>query len=115
MNTCLACNNEFDGRSNQKFCSISCKNKHHNARNKQKEADVLAINKILHKNWVALHKLYTIYRSSPIPVDVVKAHGVNMQYHTHVHNSPVGEKYTMIYDLGFKNHIDDKIQIIMSN
>lgn len=115
MILCKTCNTEFDGRSNQKFCSISCKNRYHNTRIKEKESAVLEINKILHKNWTTLHKLYDIYRSAPIPVQVVKAHGIDMKYFTHVHHSPIGEKYTMVYDLGFKNHIDDQIQIIPVN
>jgi hypothetical protein len=113
MNTCLECNKDFSGRSNRKFCSISCKNKFHNSRNKEKEATVLKINKILHKNWTTLHKLYTVYRSAPISMDVAEAYGYNQTYFTHIHNSPIGEKYTMVYDLGFKNHIDNKIQIIV--
>lgn len=113
MSACLECNKDFDGRTNRKFCSISCKNKYHNTRNKEKEAAVLEINKILHKNWATLHKLYEVYRSAPISMDVAEAYGYNKNYFTHIHNSPMGEKYTMIYDLGLKNHIDNKIQIVM--
>lgn len=112
MNNCSTCNKDFEGRSNQKFCSISCKNKYHNQRNKERESSVLEINKILHRNWTTLHKLYEIYRSAPIPSEVVKAHGCNLTYYTHTHNSPIGEKYIMVYDLGYKQHIDDQIQII---
>jgi hypothetical protein len=113
MNSCQECHKAFDGRSNRKFCSISCKNKYHNSINREKEVKVLEINKILHKNWITLHKLYGIYRSAPISMDVAAAHGYNKDYFTHIHNSPIGEKYVMVYDLGFKNHIDNQIQIIM--
>ncbi|MFT4599927.1 MAG: hypothetical protein ACI857_000094 [Arenicella sp.] len=113
MSTCTSCNKEFDGRSNRKFCSISCKNRYHNENNKEKEAKVLEINKILHRNWTTLHKLYDIYRSAPISMDVAQAYGYDNDYFTHIHSSPIGDKYTMIYDLGFKNHLDNKIQIII--
>ncbi|MEX1002278.1 MAG: hypothetical protein WDZ35_09215 [Crocinitomicaceae bacterium] len=112
MNTCITCDKKFEGRANKRFCSISCKNKYHNKKNREKEAVVHEINKILHKNWVTLHQLYDIYRSSPISMDVAEAYGFNKNYFTHIHNSPFGEKYTMIYDLGLKSHIDNKIQII---
>lgn len=111
MSTCLTCSKDFGGRSNQKFCSVNCKNKHHNSLNKQKEAVVLNINKVLHKNWTILNKLYQIYRSTPISADIVTAYGYNATFFTHTHNSPIGEKYIMVYDIGFKNHIDNKIQI----
>lgn len=29
-NSCMVCEKEFNGRSNQKFCSVDCKNKFHN-------------------------------------------------------------------------------------
>ena len=112
MNKCITCEKEFGGRSNQKFCSVTCKNKHHNRRNKEKEAIVLNINKVLHKNWTVLNKLYQIYRSTPISLDIATAYGYNPTFYTHLHSSPGGEKYTMVYDIGFKNHIDNKIQII---
>ena len=115
MSTCLSCATEFDGRANQKFCSTSCKNKYHNTRNREKEAVVNRVNRILHKNWVTLHELYQIYRSSPISMEVAEAYGYNKRYYTHVHNSPMGEKYIMSYDVGYKNHIDNKIQIIVSD
>lgn len=115
MNTCLTCKKDFSGRSNQKFCSVSCKNKHHNTLNKEKEAVVMRINKTLHKNWTVLNKLYSIYRSSPISLDIASAYGYDPTYYTHIHNSPIGEKYIMVYDIGFKNHIDNKIQIILAS
>jgi hypothetical protein len=113
MSSCLACKKEFDGRSNRKFCSVSCKNRFHNERNKEKEAAVLEINKILHKNWTTLNKLYDVYRSAPISMDVVEAYGFNKTYFTHIHNSTLGDKYSMVYDLGLKYNLDNKIQIVV--
>ena len=48
-------------------------------------------------------------------MDIAQAYGYNPTYFTHLHNSPLGEKYTMSYDVGFKNHIDNKIQIILAD
>ena len=86
-----------------------------NKKNKEKEFAVLEINKILHKNWTTLHKLYEIYRSSPIQVEIVKAYGCDLNFYTHIYNGPTGVKYTMVYDLGFKQHIDNQIQIILAD
>ena len=112
MTVCNSCQKEFDGRSNQKFCSSKCKNAFHNRENKIKELQVKAINKVLHKNWITLQKLFEIYRSSPISMDVVEAYGFNEKYHTHVYKSPSGESYKMIYDMAFKPYFDDQIQIV---
>jgi hypothetical protein len=112
MNNCTACNKDFEGRSNQKFCSTKCKNAYHNVKNKEKEAHLIETNRMLHKNWTVLGKLYDIYRSSPISIEIAKSFGFTDKYHTHVHKSPRGEQYTMVYDYGFKNHIDNQIQIV---
>lgn len=114
MNNCVKCSKEFEGRSNQKFCSMSCKNSFHNRNNKDRESKVIKINKVLHRNWATLHKLYEVYRSAPISMEIVKAYGFDNSFFTHIHHSPMGEKYTMAYDIGFKRHIDDQIQIIVA-
>ena len=69
----------------------------------------------MHKNWIVLRKLHEIYRSSPISMQIAKAHGLIEKYHTHLHKSPRGESYIMVYDFGFKNHIDDQIQIVQGD
>jgi hypothetical protein len=115
MNKCIACSTDFEGRSNQKYCSLTCKNSYHNLNNKEKEAHIIELNKILHKNWVILHKLYEIHRSSPIGLQILRANGFIDKYHTHLHISPRGESYTMIYDFGFKYHIDDQVQIVQGD
>ena len=112
MKNCNICKKDFGGRSNQRFCSTQCKNAFHNQINKVKEIQVKNINKILHKNWVTLQKLFEIYRSSPIGRNVIKAYGFNEEYHTKIYTSPNGESYKMIYDMAYKPYFDDQIQIV---
>jgi len=115
MTNCIHCKSDFEGRSNQKYCSTKCKNAYHNERIKDKEAHVYELNRILHKNWVVLGKLYEIYRSSPISIQIAKAHGLVDKYHTHKHQSPRGENYIMTYDYGYKKYLDDQIQIVQGD
>ena len=115
MANCNHCKKDFEGRSNKKFCSTKCKNAFHNERLKEKESHLNELNRILHKNWVVLGKLYEIYRSSPISIQIAKAHGFVDKYHTHIHKSPRGESYTMLYDYGFKNHLNEQIQIVQGD
>lgn len=110
--TCNQCEQSFSGRLNQKFCSQKCKNAHHNQKNREKESVVIQTNKILHKNWNILQKMYQVYKSKPIEIDLLKADGFQPKFHTHTHNSPVGEKYNMVYDFGFKNYFDNQIQVV---
>ena len=113
--TCLNCGKEFQGRLNQKFCGTKCKNHFHNVRNREKESVLIQLNKVLHKNWTVLHSMYSVYRSKPINMNILEANGFDSKYHTHTFNSPIGEKYTMIYDLGYKPHFDNQIQIVQAD
>jgi predicted nucleic acid-binding Zn ribbon protein len=109
---CKCCGSTFEGRSNKKFCSTNCKNDFHNENYRNQNFILYKLDKILHKNRAVLLDMYTIYRSSPINLDILKARGFHPNYHTHIFNSPLGEKYTMIYDVGFKNYFDNQIQIV---
>lgn len=103
---------EFKGRLNRKFCSEKCKNAYHNEVNRDRESVVRNLNKTLHKNWVILQELYNVSRSKPVNINILESNGFKTQYHTHIHNSPIGEKYTMVYDYGFKNYFDNQVQIV---
>ena len=111
---CLNCGAEFEGRLNQKFCSTKCKNGFHNERNRIENGVVIETNKTLMRNWNILKNLYNVYRSKPIAMEMLEANGFISKFHTHVMNSPRGDKYTMIYDFGFKPHFDNHVQIVQS-
>src|SRR5690606_9722188 len=99
---CTQCEAEFNGRLNQRFCSVKCKNDFHNERNRERESVVNEVNKTLHKNWAILKNLHTVYRSKPIHLQILESNGFKTKFHTHTHNSPIGEKYVMVYDYGYK-------------
>lgn len=109
---CPSCKKEFNGRRNKKFCSIPCKNQYHNEEYRDANKTVFSVNKVLSKNRIILKNLYEIYRSSPISTEILAAHGFNDKFHTHLFSAPSGEKYTMIYELGYKTSIDNQIQIV---
>jgi|GEM_PF-1787683 len=110
--TCVQCQRQFEGRANRKYCSLSCKNEFHNERNKEKNSLLIKLNKQLHRNWSVLSKMYELYRSSPIKLEILEADGFTPKFHTHTFNAPDGGKYTMIYDFGFKHHFDNHVQIV---
>lgn len=70
------------------------------------------INKVLNKNWSILRDLYGVFKNRPVHTQILESNGFKMQYHTHTHNSPIGEKYVMVYDFGFKSHFDNQVQIV---
>lgn len=109
---CINCGKPFEGRINKKFCSQKCKNEHHNTIYRDQNKILAEIDKIMHRNRSVLKDMYNVHRSSPIKIQVLKARGFNPNYHTHIFSSSVGGKYTMIYDIGYKNLFDEEIQIV---
>ncbi|MEX2484790.1 MAG: hypothetical protein WED10_09525 [Brumimicrobium sp.] len=112
---CNYCGSEFKGRANKKFCSNSCKNSFHNEEYRTTNSAIFKLDKKLHKNRAVLKDMYQVYRSSPIPLSILQARGFELKYHTHNFNAPSGEKYTMVYDYGYKMSYDDQVQIAELN
>lgn len=112
LKTCVHCKNEFEGRRNKKFCTITCKNSYHNEEYRQANANVYSINKILTRNRNILKDLFQVYRSSAISLEVLHSYGFKTKFHTHLFNAPSGDRYTMVYDFGFKATIDNQVQIV---
>lgn len=109
---CPYCGTTFSGRANKKFCSNACKNNHHNEAYRQSNKIVLNLDKKLHKNRAVLKDMFEVHRSSPVSLDVLRARGFDENFHTHTFNAPSGDRYTMIYDVGFKQSYDGQVQII---
>lgn len=109
---CNNCQKTYKGRSNKIFCSSSCKNNFHNKAYKNSNKIVIDIDKKLHKNRTVLKDLFLIYRSSLIDLAVLEASGFDKQYLTHIFNAPSGDKYTMLYEIGYKLSFDNKVQIV---
>ncbi len=110
--TCIQCGTIFQGRANKKFCSSSCKNEYHNEQYRNQNQVLMRLDKILHKNRTVLKDMYAVYRSTPVSLEVLKARGFHPDFHTHIFTSPAGGKFTMVYDVGYKQHFDNQIQIV---
>lgn len=112
LKVCPNCKEEFEGRRNKKFCTVVCKNQYHNEEYRNSNHIVISLNKKLHKNRVILKDLFKIYKSSAIPMSVLEANGFNLRFHTHLIDSPSGESYTMVYEVGYKTTLDNQIHIV---
>lgn len=101
---CLECGEPVGkGRIDRKFCSVECKNKHHN---KEAFADKIStgrIKKILDKNRNILKKMASRKDAEQIPREMLLKAGFEFDYHTHFKISKVkGFQYTFCYDYGYR-------------
>lgn len=61
LKTCPVCEDEFIGRKNKHFCSLACKNRHHNDRNAEARLEERAISRSLISNVRVLNKLFEVH------------------------------------------------------
>jgi hypothetical protein len=58
MGTCIECEKIIKGRADKKYCSVACKNNHHNRKSSTLSCQVRAATERLRYNRNIIHKLY---------------------------------------------------------
>ena len=111
--TCPECGEDFQGRSDKKFCSDLCRNAFNNKQNSDSTNLVRNINNILRKNRRILQELN--------PSDKAKVHknklmdkGYNFGYVTNVYQTKNGNTYHFCYEHGYMA-IEDDYYILVVN
>lgn len=95
--TCPCCSGLVIGRSDKIFCSIKCKNIHHNAARSQLNAQFKQTQKIIHRNLVVLEGILgNFHNEMIIDKDTLFRYGFNLHSCTSI--SKTGKK--IIYHLG---------------
>jgi hypothetical protein len=82
VSTCPVCQNSFGGRKNKKYCSLFCKTSHNNEVFQRKNEDLKEIIGEVKKNRLILKKIFEIFQSAPLPIDLLRATKINMKYFT---------------------------------
>lgn len=99
--TCPCCLGLVIGRSDKIFCSIKCKNIHHNAARSQLNAQFKQTQKIIHRNLVVLEGILgNFHNEMIIHKDTLFRYGFNLHSCTSI--SKKGKK--IIYHLGNFNY-----------
>ncbi|MCC6721065.1 MAG: hypothetical protein IT243_02605 [Bacteroidia bacterium] len=115
MNTkiCLHCQKSFVGRSDKKYCSLSCKNNYSNAKVRLPTELICKINKRLRNNYKILYKLYNGKVRRVLEVEMKQA-GFDFNYFTQDYTNNRGERYRYCYNLGYLK-LDEKQFLIVKS
>lgn len=100
LNHCLECQAKLVGRTDKKFCSDYCRNKHNNRRYAKSYAEINHINKILKKNFIILKDLYD-KNLQTINLKEMIIMGFNCSYFTSIEKEE-NHNYFFCYTYGFK-------------
>ncbi len=97
---CIVCGYELHGRSDQKYCSDSCRNVHHNQLNSDSNNFMRNVNNTLRKNRKILEKLCPHDKSKSTKGQLA-LEGFNFNYHTNMYLTKKGQEYHFCYDYGY--------------
>jgi len=97
---CIECKEEFNGRSDKKFCSDQCRSAHNNRLNSDANNLVRNINNTLRKNRRILTQLNPNGKAK-VHRDKLMEKGFNFDYFTNIYTTKAGKQYFFCYDQGF--------------
>ena len=96
--TCLQCNKETRGRSDKKFCSLTCKNLHASTTRRMTRDAVAEIDGYLHRNREILATLMGEASKIELDLIVLTRTGFRYEYHTGTYLNKEGKLYRLVYD-----------------
>ena len=110
---CKICKKEVEGRTDRKFCSITCKNYYHiHLRHASKQA-AISINEYLKRNHgILLEQLGKNKSQVKVYRNILEDKKFRFKYHTHSQINSKGKIFHYIYDLAWMEFSDDEILIV---
>jgi len=98
---CLACGEDFVGRSDKKFCSDYCRNVYNNNRNRDVNNYMRNVNNILRKNRRILAELNPNGKAKVTKNKLIQK-GFNFEFHTNIYTTKKEKKvYYFCYEQGY--------------
>lgn len=100
---CLECNRSFQGRTDAKFCSSSCRSAYNNRTNSNTSAEIRRVNAILKKNLKILSR-FNKQETTRVKREDLQRAGFDFMYLTNIYVTSKGKNYKFCYEQGY---IDD--------
>ena len=97
---CLECGRAFQGRSDKKFCTDSCRNSYNNRKKAPHSNSVRRINAILGRNRRILEEMNPSGKTKSHKDKLLKA-GFDFNYITNTYKNKSGDEYRFCYEQGY--------------
>ena len=102
----------MQGRADKKFCSIKCKNEHHNKAKASNRIITKQIDDILHKNRLILVDLMGERKKKKVDRLLLEAMRFNFNYITGIYRNSQGKLYHYVYDFAWMEFSNQEIMIV---
>lgn len=109
---CLTCNVQMLGRSDKKFCSMSCKNQYHFERKKETKDEVKIIDSYLHRNREILKVLMGKYGKLMTKKIVLDQANFRWDYCTGFYKNKEGKQFYLVYDFAYCQFTNGEVMLI---
>ncbi|MBP7273300.1 MAG: hypothetical protein KA974_05640 [Saprospiraceae bacterium] len=109
---CPICKEKIVGRTDKKFCSVSCKNDFHRRLHDANEKITQKIDKILHRNRKILLLILKKETQKTIPRIDLERQNFNFNYITGTYTNRKGKLYHYIYDFAWMEFSTQDILIV---
>ena len=97
---CLECGDNYDGRSDKKFCTDQCRTSYYNKQNTDQNKFMRNINNILRKNRRILEQLNPKGKTTISKTDLLDE-GFKFAYFTNEYKTKTGKVYRFCYEHGY--------------
>lgn len=109
--TCIHCEKEFFGRSDKKFCSITCKN-HYNYNLRKQTRDITKeIDGFLHRNRIILQTIMGERKQMTIDKIELEKMGFRFDYITGMKKNTQNKIYRYVYDFAYLDFTVKQIRL----
>ena len=110
---CKICKILINGRANQIFCSVSCKNYYHGHLRYASSKAAIRINEYLKRNHgILLELLGKSKMQVKVYRNILADKRFRFKYHTHIHINSQGKTFHFVYDLAWMEFSDDEVLIV---
>ena len=110
---CKICKILINGRANQIFCSVSCKNYYHGHLRYTSSKAAIRINEYLKRNHgILLELLGKSKMQVKVYRNILEDKRFRFKYHTHIHINSQGKTFHFVYDLAWMEFSDDEVLIV---
>jgi hypothetical protein len=111
-NVCLQCQKKLHGRSDKKFCSLTCKNAYNVAQRRSTKNEVKEIDGYLHRNREILATIMGDSKKEMIDRKVLARAKFRWEYMTGIYKNKQGKWYHLVYDYAWMEFSDQMLLII---
>ncbi len=105
--------NPLKGRSDRLYCDEKCKNKYHNALNKEDDKEFKRVTRILRINRKILKKMFTRNDRDELRKERLLKAGFEFGYYTHTKISKIKSNlFTFCFEYGYRPVGENKIKVV---